>query len=453
MKYVPRSYAPEVLRFMAETGRCNVWMDPGLGKTSLVLMLLDALKLAGSSKFPALVLAPYRVARSVWSGEVAKWDRFSHLRVSPMIGTADQRYRAFCKPADIYTMNYENLPWLIHGLEGSPWPFKIVIPDESTRLKGFRLSHGSIRAGALAKAASCTARWVNLSGTPAPNGLIDLWGQCYFIDKGKALGRSYSAFEQRWFKTNRYSHEVKPKEFAQAQIAERIKPFTYSLRASDVFDLPEELHNPIYVDLPRKAMAMYREFEREMCVKLENAPTLTAKQAADLSLKCLQIASGAVFRNEENTVWDEVHRAKLDALDELLDELSGNPLLLAYHFKHDLARIRERFPQARLIKTKADEDLWCEGRIQLGLVHPASAGHGLNLQYGGHHIAFFSHWWDLEQFLQVIERIGNVRQLQAGLNRRVTVHHLLARGTVDERVYYSRMEKASVQDTLRGMVQ
>ncbi len=450
MKYTPKSYGPEAMKFFMDIGRGNLWLDPGLGKTSIALSALEILHWLGSNKFPALVIAPKRVARSVWSDEAEKWDHLKHLDISCMVGTAQQRYRAFKKPAPIYTINYENLPWLVNGCEDS-WPFKIVVSDESTRLKGFRQSHGGKRAGALAKCCNLTARWINMTGSPAPNGLIDLWGPQWFVDNGRALGTSFTDYKERWFDEDKYAQTITPKSFAEKQIMERLAATTYSYRAEDAFDLEPIVYNPILVDLPRKARAMYNDFERDMVLELEKlGETVTAKTAADLSLKCLQIANGALYYGEDKQ-WSMVHDEKIEALRDLVSELSGNPLLVVYHFKHDLERIL-KLRGARLLKSKKDEDDWNAGRIPIGVVHPDSAGHGLNLQHGGHNIAFFGHWWNLETYQQVIDRLGPVRQLQAGYNRRVFVHKIMARDTMDIVVDRRRQTKHSVQASIRSRV-
>lgn len=451
MKYIPRSFAPEAIEFVVKQGRGNLWLDPGLGKTSIVLSALEILLLLGSNKFPALIIAPLRVARSVWSDEAAKWDHLRDLTVVPMIGSPQERYEQFQRKAPIYTINYENLPWLVNGC-GDQWPFKIVITDESQRLKGFRQIHGAKRAAALAKACNLTARWVNLTGTPAPNGLIDLWGPQWFVDNGAALGASFTDFERRWFDTDKYSDVVTPKSFAQEQISERLRKTTFSVRAADVMDVREPVVNQIIVDLPRQARQAYDELERTMVMGLKD-DTITAKTAADLSLKCIQVASGAIYTNPERTAWAAVHNEKIAALKELVAELSGQTLLIAYHFKHDLQRICAEFKKAKLLQSKQDERDWNDGKIQIGLVHPASAGLGLSLQDGGNNICFFSHWWDLEQYTQMIDRIGPVRQIQSGHDRPVFVHKIMARDTVDFIVDRRRYTKASVQDALRRGVQ
>jgi len=450
MILVPRSYAPAVTNFIIEVPRCNIWMDPGMGKTSITLSAFDILWLASSSKFPVLVIAPLRVARSVWTDEINKWEQFQNLRIVEIIGTEEQRLKALKKDVEIYTINYENIPWLVETLSRQ-WPFKSIVADESTKLKGYRLRHGGKRATALAKASKHTARWINLTGTPVPNGLIDLWGQQWFIDAGVRLGHSYTSYVERWFTENKYAKTIIPKPFAQRQITKLISDCTINLNAADHMDVHESVKVNIMVDLPIKARRIYDKMDKEMFVAIKNAPMLEAKTAADLSIKSLQIASGACYR-PESTDWQIIHNAKIEALADLLNELSGNPLLVAYHFKTDLTRILQHIPQARLVKTRKDEDDWNDGKILCGLMHPASAGHGLNLQHGGHHIAFFSHWWNLEHYLQAIERIGPVRQLQSGYDRVVFIYHLLARDTIDEDVMMRRETKRSTQSIIRDRV-
>ena len=448
MKYIPRPYAPEVIDFIINTPRCNVWMDPGMGKTGICLSAFDRLWLAGSNKFPVLVIAPFRVARKVWDDECRKFEDFSHFRVSQIVGDPMQRLDALNVDAEIYTINYENIPWLVEMCRRR-WGFKSIIPDESTRLKGFRLRHGGKRAAALAKAAKLTSRWVNLTGTPAPQGLIDLWGPNWFIDKGARLGKSFTDFKRRWFEEDKYSMEIAPHPFAEEQIIQLISDVTINVEAEGY---EEPLYHNIWVELPSKARKVYNEMERDLIVEFGDGEYIEAKTAADLSLKTLQIASGAVYYSDKMR-WESLHSEKIEALKELLEELAGKPLLVAYHFKHDVARITEAIPEAKLIETEQDEDDWNQGKILCGIVHPASAGHGLNMQDGGHHIAFFSLWWNLEHYMQVIDRIGPVRQAQSGYDRRVFVYHILARGTNDEAVLDRQRTKKSIQQCIRDRVE
>jgi SNF2 family DNA or RNA helicase len=450
MIFEPRPYQQRIIEHIATHPRVNVWADPGLGKSSATLTALDILWMSGSRFHPALVIAPLRVARGVWSAEIQKWDHLHGMTVSRIVGNAKQREAALRAKADVYTINYENLVWLVDKL-GSDWPFRVVVSDESTRLKNFRLRHGGKRAQALAKVTKMTGRWVNLTGTPAPNGLIDLWGQQWFVDGGERLGKTFTAFKERWFCENAYTREISPWPHAETEISGLLSDVTISLRAADHFDLPDAIHNAIEVELPPAAQAQYDAMEEQMFLELQGKE-IEAVNAAAKSIKCLQIASGFAFTDKEGA-WEPLHTMKLDALRGLLDELSGKPLVVAYHFKPDLARILKAFPQARELRTQQDEDDWNAGKIPMLVLHPASAGHGLNLQYGGHHMCFYSTWWDLELNDQVMERIGPVRQAQAGLHRPVFYHRIVAAGTVDETVAERLVTKRSVQDALRERAQ
>lgn len=442
MRFEPRPWQPPAIAHVLDVPRCNLWADPGMGKTGIMLSALDVLQITGSRFLPALVLGPIRVVRRVWSDESMKFEEFTGLRVSNMVGTAAERAAALKRKADIYTINYENIGWLVEQC-GDAWPFPTVIADESTKLKGFRLRAGTKRARALSLMVNRTGRWVNLTGTPSPNGLIDLWGQNWFVDGGKRLGRTITAFRDRWFTQNVYARTWTPKDNAMDEITALLADVTMSIKAPPGL---EPIHNVIPVDLPDAARKVYDELETELVAEVAGGAKLVASTAADLSMKCLQIASGAIYTADGFT---EVHDAKIDALRDLFDEMSGAPLMVAYHFRHDLARILKAFPKARQLKTPKDEDAWNAGKIPMLLVHPQSAGHGLNLQYGGNVLCFFSHGWGLEDYMQVIERIGPMRQMQAGLNRGTIVHHIIARDTVDEAVMARLESKGSVQDALR----
>ena len=446
--FTPRAYQHQLIGHMLDLPRCGGWAGMGMGKTVSTLMSLDMLELVEPG--PALVLAPLRVAASTWPDEAKKWGNLRNVEVSAVIGTPEQRRAALRRPASIYTTNYDNLVWLVEEM-GERWPFRKVVADESTRLKSFRLRQGGKRAQALARVAHCKVdRFIELTGTPSPNGLQDLWGQAWFLDRGQRLGRTWEAFVQRWFRSipgdNGFAR-IEPMPFAQEQIEDRMRDLCLSLDARDWFDIRQPIENVIRVELPKRARALYQDMEREMFMQLDGHE-IEAFSAAAKTIKCLQIANGAAYTDEAGN-WSEVHDAKLQALEDVIEEAAGMPVLVAYHFKSDLARLTRAFPKGRHL----DQDPqtirdWNAGKIPILFAHPASAGHGLNLQDGGNILVMFGHWWDLEQFQQIIERIGPTRQAQAGHDRPVFIHHIVAADTVDELVIARRESKREVQDLL-----
>ncbi|QGH62714.1 DEAD/DEAH box helicase [Serratia proteamaculans] len=450
--FTPRPYQDLIINHLLNAPRSNVWAGMGMGKTVATLTGLEDLFMAGSETQPALVLAPLRVAASTWPDEVEKWDHLRNIEIQPIVGTAKERAAALLNSnASVFTTNYDNLVWLVEQL-GGRWPFGTVIADESTWLKSFRLRQGGKRAAALAKVAhKHVHRWVNLTGTPAPNGLIDLWGQAWFVDQGERLGRTYSAFTSRWFNNIQFPGQqwskLEARPCAQEQMQAALRDVTISLDAADWFDIDAPIHNVIRVPLPPKARSQYLAMEKEMFLELDGTG-VEALNAAAKTVKCLQIASGAIYTDDAGN-WAEVHDSKLQALDSILSESGGMPVLVAYHFKSDLARLLKAFPKGRQLD--ADPQTirdWNAGKIPVLFAHPASAGHGLNLQDGGNILVFFSPWWDLEQYQQIIERIGPTRQAQAGHNRPVWIHHIIAADTTDEMVMERRNSKREVQDIL-----
>ena len=323
-----------------------------------------------------------------------------------------------------------------------------MVADESTKLKSFRLKQGGSRAAALAKVAHSRARrFIELTGTPSPNGLIDLWGQCWFLDVGQRLGRTMEAYKQRWFRPAHNGYGLEPHEFAQAQIQDAMRDLCITIDARDWFDLKDPIVTDILVELPANARRHYKEMEKAMFTEIEKHE-VEAFGAAGRTMKCLQIANGAAYVDDLGN-WKPLHDAKLEALEDIVEEAAGMPVLVAYHFKSDLARIQTAFPQARALdadpKTIAD---WNAGKIPMLLAHPASAGHGLNLQDGGNILVYFGHWWDLEQRMQILERIGPTRQMQAGHDRPVFIYNIIAKDTVDELVIDRVNSKRDVQDVL-----
>lgn len=451
--FTPREYQHAIIDHELDVPRCGVWAGMGMGKTCATLTTLDHLELVEPG--PTLVLAPLRVAASTWPDEAAKWEHLKHLRIAPVLGSPDDRRTALRRPADIYTTNYDNLPWLVEHL-GEKWPFRKVVADESTRLKNFRLRQGGVRAQALGRVAhKKVKRFIELTGTPSPNGLKDLWGQAWFLDAGQRLGRTYDSFEQRWFAYQRIKDAVSGRQdikpiilpFAQEQIQDRMRDLCISLDARDYFDIREPIVNVVRVELPAKARRLYRDMEREMFMQI-GEHEIEAFSAASRTIKCLQIANGAAYTDDAGT-WTEVHDAKIQALDSIVEEAAGAPVLVAYHFKSDLARLQRAFPQGRQLDADPRTiSEWNLGRVPILFAHPASAGHGLNLQDGGNILVFFGHWWDLEQYQQIIERIGPTRQAQAGYDRPVFIYHIVATDTVDELVMARRETKRSVQELL-----
>lgn len=450
MKFKPRDYQLPAINHIALLDRSALWAGMGLGKTVSTLTALDNLFLVGDS-YPALVIAPLRVARSTWPDEARKWDHLSSIVISPVVGTETERIAALKRDASVYTINYENLPWLVNYY-GSKWPFRHVIADESTKLKGFRLQQGSKRARELARVAhTLVQRFTNLTGTPAPNGLIDLWGQTYFIDKGMRLGRSFSAFQDRWFQAIQKGDagytQLRPLPYAQEEIQDRLRDVCLTIDAADYFDLEQPIVNNIFVELPGKARLLYQQMEREMFMELAGIE-IEAVNAAARTNKCLQLANGAAYIDDKQN-WEEVHDAKLQALEDIIEEAAGAPVLVAYHFKSDLTRLQRTFPKCRVLDADpVTIQQWNAGRIPILLAHPASAGHGLNLQDGGNILVYFGHNWNLEERMQILERIGPTRQLQAGHNRPVFVHNIIARNTVDELVIARVETKKTIQEIL-----
>lgn len=449
-EFTPRRYQNLIINHELDLPRCGVWAGMGTGKTVSTLTSLDILELIEPG--PTLILAPLRVAASTWPDEAQKWKHLRNIEVSAVVGNVAERRAALRKPANIFTTNYEQLPWLVEEL-GDKWPFSKVVADESTKLKSFRLRQGSVRARALGKVAHRQVkRFIQLTGTPSPNGLIDLWGQAWFLDKGIRLGRSFDAFKSRWFQSvqvgaDRHAVRLDPFPFAQEQIEDRLRDLCLSIDARDWFDIAEPIVNVMRVELPAKARQLYRDMEREMFLQIGDSE-VEAFNAASKTMKCLQLANGAIYTDDAGN-WAEVHDAKLQALESIIEEAAGMPVLVAYHFKSDLARLLRAFPKGRhLDKDPQTIRDWNAGKIPVLFAHPASAGHGLNLQDGGNILAFFGHNWNLEDYQQIIERIGPTRQAQAGHNRPVFIHHIVAADTVDEIVMARRESKREVQDLL-----
>jgi SNF2 family DNA or RNA helicase len=452
-KFVPREYTHLAVEFLAQTPRCMLLARMGMGKTVMCATLLDILYNVDGQTEPTLIIAPKRVAQTTWPDELAKWDHLRGLEIAAAVGTAQERAAALRKDVPLHTINYDNLPWLMNHLSGR-WPYRRVVSDESTRLKSFRTKQGSVQAGALRAVAHTKVKeWWNLTGSPSPNGLKDLWGQMWFVDQGKRLGYNYSAFEERWFAYRRVKDalsnkvEIKPTimPFADEQIREAMRDVCLTLDPKDWFDLKDPVVTRIEVELPAKARRHYNDMENEMFTRLDGYD-IEAFGAAGKTIKCLQCANGAMYVDDTATEWVEVHDAKLQALESIIEEAAGAPVMVAYHFKSDLARLRRAFPRGVVLDSGSKvQTAWNKGQVPLLFVYPASMGHGLNFQEGGNILVFFGHWWDLEKHDQVIERIGPMRQLQAGIDRAVFIYYIVARDTVDEVVIDRHTTKRRVQ--------
>lgn len=440
--------------------RVGVWSFMGSGKTAATLEAIDVLRLAGIG--PALVVATKKVAETVWGEEIDKWDDFSHMTYSILCGDKSEREAALNARADVYTVNFENVPWLLERPDRPQ--FQVIVVDESSKLRGFRGSFqkhpksgkiylrrgGTSRASCIAKMAfGNVKRFVELTGTPSTNGLKNLWAQAWFLDGGKRLGNTFSAFVNRWFITNLYSHSVEPKPDAEREIIDRISDIIVSIKPEDFFDLDKPIIRDVFVDLPALAMRAYKSMEKEFYTEIEGIGAGAANKAVSFN-KCSQIANGALYTNEgegRNVV--RIHDEKLLALQEIIEESGESPILVAYHYKHDLDRLKKFFSRGVEFDGKLTTvKKWNAGKIPVMFVHPASAGHGLNLQDGGNIIVFFGIDWDLELYAQVIERIGPMRQKQSGHKRNVFVYHILARGTIDEIKLKRIKTKASVQEII-----
>lgn len=443
-----RPYQTEMVKFIQETPRGLLWSFMGSGKSVSTLTAIDNLSLL-EDVYPVLVIAPKRVARSTWPAEIQKWSHLNHLKASVIEGTPKQRIAAAAKDAEIFTINYEGLPWLVDHLDGE-WPYRMIIADESTRLKGFRTRQGGKRARALGLVAFRSERFIGLSGTPVSQGIIDIWGQAYFADRGARLGKSFTAFKDRWFRSirvgqNAFAVKLEPYAHSQKEIEAKLADICLSLDARDHFDIAAPIVNTIRVTLPEDAYYQYQEMEQEMYVSLHD---VEAQNAASKTIKCLQMANGSLYIDDKGN-WEEIHDQKLEALDSIIEEAAGMPILVVYNFKSDLARLQKRYHQGRVMDQDPNTIIdWNAGKIPLLFLHPKSAGHGLNLQDGGNTLAFFSLDWNLEERLQVIERIGPVRQAQAGHNRPVFIHYIIADKTIDEVVLARVDEKRSVMESL-----
>lgn len=441
MEFKAHPYQEFAIEHVINHSSAGLFLDMGLGKTVSTLTAVDRLMYDNLEVDRVLVIAPKRVAEDTWTSEAAKWDHLSHLRISVVLGTERQRKEALKADADIYVINRENVAWLV-GYYQTAFPFDMVVIDEMSSFKSAK----SIRFKSLRMVRPGIKRVVGLTGTPAPNGLIDLWPQLYLLDMGERLGKTISGYREKYFTPGKTNGQVvfdyKLRENSERMIYDRISDICVSMKAKDYLSLPERINRTVRVYLPEPVLRQYEDFEREQILEIDEEG-IAAVNAAALSNKLLQFANGAIYDADKN--YHEVHDAKLEALEELVEAANGQPVLVFYSFRHDLERIKARLKAFKPQELNTPEDIrkWNSGRIQVLLAHPASAGHGLNLQAGGNIIVWFGLNWSLELYQQ-----ANARLDRQGQVKPVIVHHLVVSGTMDEDVMKSVENKAERQEAL-----
>ena len=453
MEYTPHDYQRHCINRIIDTPRLGLFLDMGLGKTSIVLSAVKELKYNRFAVSKVLVIAPKKVAEGTWSKEKDKWDHTRCLRISRVLGSEKKRIRALYEPADVYIINRENVVWLVDFYKND-WPFDMVVIDESSSFK----SHKAKRFKALSAMAPRIKRIVELTGTPSPNGLADLWAQLYLLDEGARLGTRYAGFRERYFdagpRHNGIVYKYSTKQGSEEAILSAISDICVSMKAADYLELPDCIMHEVPVELDPKAAKAYRELEREMVLELPD-DEVTVTSAAALSNKLLQLGNGAIY-GEDHSV-HEVHGCKIEAFMELIESLSasGKSALVFYNYQHDRERLQKALAKTGLVvrelKTTQDEDDWNAGKIDILLTHPASSAYGLNLQQGGNHVVWFGLNWNYELYTQ-----ANKRLHRQGQTEKVIVHHLVCEGTRDEDVMAALARKDDVQqfvmDSLKARI-
>ena len=444
MIFRPHAYQQHCINKILEIKKLGLFLDMGLGKTITTLTAVKELKYNRFLVRKVLVIAPKKVAEGTWTKEKDKWDHTKMLRVSPVLGSQAKRIRALNTPADLYIINRENVCWLVDYYRNA-WPFDMVVVDESSSFK----SHSAKRFKALASVGNHIDRMVELTGTPSPNGLEDLWSQVFLLDGGDRLGKRYSHFRERYFQPDKrgadgmvYSYEAKPG--TERAILDKISDVCISMKAEDYLQLPDVTYHEIPVKLDAKSEKAYYELERKMVLQLpEDEEEISVTSAAALSNKLLQLANGAIY--DEDRQVHEVHKCKIEAFLELIESLQGKPVLVFYNYQHDRQRLLEALAGTKLrvreLKTTQDEDDWNARKIDVLLTHPASSAYGLNLQHGGNHVIWFGLTWNYELYSQ-----ANKRLHRQGQTEKVIIHHLVSAGTRDEDVMQALQHKDDMQN-------
>lgn len=440
MKFNPHDYQRHTIQFIIDHPESAIFLGMGMGKTISTLTAINDLIRNRFETQRVLVIAPIRVARDTWPAELNKWDHLAGLTVSPIIGTAKQRQDATSRRADIYTIGRENIPWLVK-YHGNRWPYDMVIIDELSSFKNPQAK----RFKALKKVRPKIHRIVGLTGTPAPNSLLDIWAPFRLIDNGQRLGKYITHYRDQYFTPGRrngtvvYNWNLRPG--ADQAIYDNIADITVSMRTTDYLQLPEATHQHITVQLPAKARKHIDTLKRDLVLDLDD-DTIDAANAATLSLKLQQLAGGAIY-NEAGDDYITIHDEKIQALAELVDQAAGNTMLVCYWFKHERDRILNAIPSARVLDTQQDFEDWNAGRIPVALIHPASAGHGLNLQTGGHIMVWYTTPWSLELYEQ-----ANARLHRQGQTEPVSIIHIDTADSIDQTVHQALTRKDTTQQAL-----
>ena len=445
MQYVPHTYQTRLKDFIIDHRYAFLTVDMGLGKTvttlTAVAELLDCVEIAR-----VLVIAPKSVAENTWTSECAKWDHLAHLRVSVVMGTEAQRLKALQTPADIYVINRDNVVWLT-GQQGRRWTFDTVIIDESSSFKNPQAR----RFKALRKVRPQIRRLILLTGTPSPNGHMDLWAQAWLLDMGQRLGRTLGAYRTRYFRPGRtnghvvYDWHLQPG--AAEEISRQLADLTVSMKAEDWIEVPDLIETDTRIALSEKEYKAYREFERDQLMSLDGKD-IEAVTAAALTNKLLQFTGGAMYDTEHG--WHTVSDAKLRALEDIIEAAGDEPVLVFYQYKHELARLLERFKALQPVTFSGEPEtlrVWNEGQIRLMLCQPASVQYGLNMQAGGHILVWYTPTWNLEQYQQ-----ANARLHRQGQGRPVLCYRLICEGTIDTRVVAALSGKDGAQEALLAMI-
>jgi len=438
VKYKPHEYQSYATEFILSHPISAVFLEMGLGKSVITLSAIFDLCLDSFLVCKVLVIAPLRVARDTWPAEIKKWDHLKGLSYSVAVGTEKERIDALKKQSTLYIINRENVDWLVHK-SGIPFHFDMVVIDELSSFK----SYGAKRFKSLLKVRPSVKRIVGLTGTPSSNGLMDLWAEFRILDLGQRLGRYISHYRNTYFKPDKRNAQIifsyKPLPGAEEEIYNQISDITISMKSTDYLTMPEYVSNEVFVTLSDKEWKVYSDFKKDMVANLGDED-IDAVNAAVLSGKLLQMANGAVYDSENKA--HVIHDKKLDALEDLIEGANGKPVLVAYWYKHDFERIKDRFP-VRQIQSSKDIKDWNDGKIPIAVIHPASAGHGLNLQSGGSTLIWFGLTWSLELYQQT-----NARLYRQGQKNTVIVHHIITKNTIDEDVLLALTKKEKTQDAL-----